>query len=413
MYSKNNILFASIITLALFSACKREYDSPPKREIPEGYILTIDSLRKLYKGTSIKFSDDYSVFATVTADETDGNLYKNVFVQDGTGAINLRLVSSGGMYKGDYVRISLKGAVLSSYNKMLQLDSVDVNKNIVKQDVLKDFAPTVISDISKIDKSYESKLLRLDNVEVAVSDTNKTWAKASTQQSDNVTIKDCKGNSIIVRTSGYANYANTKVPKGNGSMVLVLSYFNDTPQLYLRSLGEVQMNSTRCGGGTVVTPPTYPSKNFDDNSLTSGGWTLKQVAGATSWTVEIFSGNGYAKAAAFSSGDSKCETWLISPSFDLSTSTNPILYFKSAQKYNGPDIEVYVLKNYDGTSDPNASDKTALTATLSTGNFTWTNSGDISLSSFKTNDVRIGFKYSGTTSTARTWELDGIVVKEK
>lgn len=398
-----------LIFTVLLSACKREWDAPPPREIPVGYVLTIDSLKNLFTGVPVRFTTDYSVYATVTADEQDGNLYKNIYVQDATGAINLRLLTSGGVYKGDSVRIYLKGTVLSSYNGMLQLDSIDVNKNIIKQAVQKNVSPLVISDISQITTSMQSKLIKLENVEFVANEIPNTWANAVAQQSANRTLTDCNGNTVIVRTSGYANYAGLQIPQGNGSLVAVVGVFNSTIQLYVRSLAEVQMNSPRCTGNPVT---IYLQKNFEDNSISSGGWIVKQVAGTSTWTASIFSGNYFAKASSYNSGDANCETWLISPAIDLSNSTSPGFNFLNAANYSGPNLEVYVSTNYDGVSAPNTATWTAIPVTLSTGGFTWVNSGDIPLTAYKVANVRIGFKYTGTTSVAKTWEVDDIVVRE-
>jgi hypothetical protein len=122
-------------TVLLIAGCKKEFDTPPVRTLPTGSVLTVQQLRDLLPaGTQQRrFTGDSSVFAVVTADEQNGNLYKNVYVQDHTGAIQLRLVNSGGLYQGDSIRIYLPGTTLSLYQGMMQLDSVDVDNNVVKQ----------------------------------------------------------------------------------------------------------------------------------------------------------------------------------------------------------------------------------------------------------------------------------------
>ncbi len=50
-----------------------------------------------------------STYGVVVGDESSGNIYKNSYVQDSTGAINLRLINPGGLYVGDSIRIYLKG----------------------------------------------------------------------------------------------------------------------------------------------------------------------------------------------------------------------------------------------------------------------------------------------------------------
>ncbi|MCB0814009.1 MAG: hypothetical protein KDB87_12735, partial [Flavobacteriales bacterium] len=92
------------LSVLLLAACKKDWDSPPARTIPVGSVLTVAELRALYQGTPVRFTEDKSVYAVVTADESNGNLYKEVYVQDHTAAINLRLPFSGGLYVGDSIR---------------------------------------------------------------------------------------------------------------------------------------------------------------------------------------------------------------------------------------------------------------------------------------------------------------------
>jgi hypothetical protein len=70
-------------------------------------------------------------------DDKSGNIYKSAYVQDVSRGINLHLMSSGGLYVGDSIRIKLKGLVLSEYAGMMQIDSVKVVDNIVKLATLK------------------------------------------------------------------------------------------------------------------------------------------------------------------------------------------------------------------------------------------------------------------------------------
>ena len=141
---KKIISLISVIAISMVVSCKKEYDSPPKKEIPVGMVITIDSLRNMFQGSSIHFNEDYSIYGVITADETSGNLYKNVFMQDATGAINLRLLTSGGVYQGDSIRLYLRNCVLSKYNGMIQIDSVNTDNNIIKQATGKVVVPQTV-----------------------------------------------------------------------------------------------------------------------------------------------------------------------------------------------------------------------------------------------------------------------------
>src|SRR5690606_22198532 len=188
---KNKIklpVLAATLVLTAASCVKKEFDSPPVQEIPVGHLLTLQDLRDTFAAggnVPIRFDKDFSIYANVTMDDQNGNIYKNAYVQDPTGAIVLRTLFSGGLYEGDSVRIALKGTTLSSYNGMLQLDSVDVDKNIIKQATGKHIAPEDVTLADIVNGDYQAKLVRINNVEFSGSELNNTYANAITQQTQN------------------------------------------------------------------------------------------------------------------------------------------------------------------------------------------------------------------------------------
>ena len=166
---------------------------------------------------------------------------------------------------------------------------------------------------------------------------------------------------------------------------------------------------------------TYLSKDFDDQSATSGGWTIQDVSNPdaiTSWTTgNIGSNNGteYGKCTSYSGGNHDLVSWLISPSFDLSSSTSPMFSMMNAYNYTGDPIQIKVSTNYDGTSDPSTQGTwTDLTsqATLSSGNWGWVSTGNVDLSSYNSSSVYIAIIFTGTASGGSTWEIDDILVNE-
>ena len=396
------------MSLVLF-ACKKEYDTPPINYLPEGSVITLDSLIKMYKGEKISFNEDISVYATVTMDEVDGNIYKNIYMQDTSAAINVRMLAGGGMYEGDYVRIALRGTVLNQYNGVMQLDSVDADKNLIKQAAGQSFpaAKYTIKEINDLEVALQSKLVYLDSVQFYTKDLNLTYANAVEQKSESRLLTDCNGNEIIVRTSGYANFAAEKLAQGNGNMTAIVSMFGSTVQLYIRSFDEINMPNfaDRCNDGTYL--PLY-GKDFEDLNLTSGGWSTQVVTGTANWKISTF-GN-FTEISNFSGGNTASEAWYISPSMDISGATNPVLEFQNATKYNGAPMEVYISTNYTG--DVTTTTWTSIPYIRSTGNFIWVSSGAIDLSSYQATPIRVAYKYTGTNSDGATWEIDDIIIRE-
>ena len=394
--------------LALLSACDKDFDSPPKQTMPVGSVVTIAELKAMFTLNPVHFDTAMSVYAVVNSDENDGNFYKNVYVQDATGGLCLRLLNSGGIYIGDSIRIYLPGTVLSPYNGLMQLDSVDVDKNVVKQATLVHIEP-IVTTIDQLDPvAHQSMLVRLDSVEFVTAEAiGSTWADPVGQQSVNRNLEDCNGNQILVRTSGYANYAGHLIPQGKGSFLGILGVFGSDLQLYARTEAEVTLNGPRCPGEELP----FFSKNFQDQSLTSGGWTEQVVLGSTYWGVQDLgsTGNFYAYANNYTSGEA-AETWLISPAIDITGTASPALSFQNACNFTGPALEVFVSTDYQTGNAPGTATWTALAPVLSPGTYTWTNSGLIPISAFSSSNFRVAFKYVGTDTEGRAWEVDDIKV---
>jgi len=167
------------------------------------------------------------------------------------------------------------------------------------------------------------------------------------------------------------------------------------------------MNYTTC-----ITPGQYLKKNFNDGSVTSGGWTTKNVLASINWTTATtgsWVNKPYAMITNFPSNVA-CESWLISPLIDLSGSTNPKVTFQNAFNYTGPILQLMISTNYV-SGLPSTATWTPLIFNASSGAFAFVNSGNVSLSAYKTTGVSIAFKYA-TTGAGSTWEIDDVAVIE-
>jgi predicted extracellular nuclease len=172
--------------------------------------------------------------------------------------------------------------------------------------------------------------------------------------------------------------------------------------------------------GHCVSAQTYlPLKDFQDQSLTSGGWANQAVVGSYNWSVSNTGSPSdyYLKASGYNAttmaGDN-AEIWFISPTMNLTTATNPMLNFNSAKNYSGLPIAVKVSTNYSAGA-PSTAAWTDITSScaLSTGGFAFVNSGNVSLSTYNgAANVRIAFVYASTTTGAATWQVDDIQALE-
>lgn len=417
-------LFIALGAVSLFASCDKEFDTPPIASIPDSAVITIRDLRQMFADSgqiAVRFKAPLSVYGTITADEQNGNLYKNVYMQDVGQAINVRLKNSGGLYQGDRVRIYLPGTTLSQYNGVLQLDSVDVDNNVVKQSTLNHVEPLEMT-IAELNAPHlngfgldtlQSMLIRILGVEFDQNDAcnGLTYADAVGQNSLDRYLGDCT-NSIIVRSSGYANFANTPLAAGNGTFTGILGQYNGTNQLIIRNLAEVALFGDRCDPCPLPFQPCPPTGNVqeDFSSVTANTnidlacwFNGTQSSDLRVWRGGAFQAELFAQGSAYTSTAATTVSWLVSPNMQANGSNT--LQFKTQRAFGdaGHDpFALFICTNFDGTnlSTANWVPVPCTYADDGTADFVWVDSGIIDLTSLLPNGYTggfvVGFRYTGS-----------------
>ncbi|MBN2174223.1 MAG: choice-of-anchor J domain-containing protein [Bacteroidales bacterium] len=187
----------------------------------------------------------------------------------------------------------------------------------------------------------------------------------------------------------------------------IYSYTNSGVNIDFKNDGTAPTaNATTSNVVTV----TIEYENFDDSW---GNWTTISVTGSEVWDRNNSYGinnSPCAKMSGYNGGYLANEDWLISPALNLSDYENEILTFYNAANYSGPDLELKISTDYSGSGNPNSANWTNLSYIMSSGSFTWTLSGEVDLSGFNESAVYVAFKYTSTTSAAKTWEVDEILI---
>ena len=132
-------LFASCLLLALLASCQEwdpvftgTYRTPDERE-PEMAAVntTIAELKQRYidnGGKAVEFTDHVVIGGQVISSDRSGNIYRELYIQDETGAISVK-VGKSSLYSdyrlGQWVYVDCKGLTLGSYSGMPQLGVED------------------------------------------------------------------------------------------------------------------------------------------------------------------------------------------------------------------------------------------------------------------------------------------------
>jgi hypothetical protein len=264
-------LLAFLLT-STTSCVKRDFDEPPTGGEPVSVVsnTTIAALKALHVTTNGGFDkivDDLIIEGTVIMDDRSGNYYKTLVIQDATGGIEVKF-NDGYLFNqypvGRKLFIYCKDLLLTDYNGLTQLTGSTVEQGgqledvgiteaqartkVVKGPISATPPVPVVVSLNSLNASYVSTLVKLENVQFIAADAGKTYADPVTKFSLNRTIMNCTGGKVILRSSGYAEFAGALTPTGSGTITGVLGIYGNTLQLFVRDLSDVDMPADRCSG---------------------------------------------------------------------------------------------------------------------------------------------------------------------
>lgn len=147
-----SIILSASAALAAFS-CSDEwdpvltlkYEDPgPAATVTLTPNITIQELKALYKseGQPVHIEKDYVIGGQVISEDRAGNIYRSLYIQDESGAIELKLgkTSLYNDYKpGQWVYVRCMGLELGNYNGMLQLGLEDASGSYETAYMLADY----------------------------------------------------------------------------------------------------------------------------------------------------------------------------------------------------------------------------------------------------------------------------------
>lgn len=179
---------------------------------------------------------------------------------------------------------------------------------------------------------------------------------------------------------------------------------------------------------TTMPPPPAGVLNstYDFTTCTSpfsNGFTQFSVVGPQKWECTTFgvdathSATGSApngvQINGFSGTNIINEDWFISPSFDLTATTYPLLSFWSRTAFNGLPLKLKVSTDYPGTGNPHNYTWTDLNGRFpSQTSNVWTLSDNINLSAYKSANTYFAFVYFSSEDDGARWTLDDIRVDD-
>jgi hypothetical protein len=259
------------VFMLLLAACvDQDFDAPPGGGIDPGLTptMTITELKALHTtGGYEQITGDEIIRGIVISDDTEGNFFKQLVIQDASGGIEMRIEATDLFTQyppGRQVYVMLKGLWLGDYGGLVQLGAavtgngpdrelVRIPESLLDGILLKgtygNLVQPVVLTVGQLSPSHTSTLVQLQAAQFSSPSAGTPYADADNQITKNLDVEGCNGGRTILRSSGFATFASSITPLGSGTITAVASVFNGTTQLMIRDLGDVDMDETRCGGG--------------------------------------------------------------------------------------------------------------------------------------------------------------------
>ena len=266
----------------MMTACMDDdWDNPGKttaeafgnNAIEETNVVTIKELKDMFKSTLSQqygltpISQDVQIKGRVLGNDIEGNVYSKVVIDDGTGAIIIS-VGVGGLFAylpvGQEILVDLSKLWIGTYSYQPQIGVYYISSS----------GKTNVGRISRALWNQSFKLLgEPDASKVTPIEFDASKAKDSNYMSENagrlmtikgVTLKnangktvwaaeaDAQGNqtevnqgitglsNVYVRTSTYADFANSVIPSGKLNITGIFTRYGSDWQIYLRTAEDVQ-----------------------------------------------------------------------------------------------------------------------------------------------------------------------------
>jgi len=436
------------ITASLFTGCINddEYSTPPLNCVESSLVKNLEVAAVPATTVVKQFTEDKVIEAYVTSSDEAGNFFKSISFQtlDGSKGFSVPVDATSTFITfepGRKVLIKLKNQYTDISSGSLRIGSIFVNtttgaaqvgripeadvKNVLKASCTKvnenNLARTMTIAQAKNDANINT-LIDLDLVQFSDAALGKHYYEATQDLggATNHLLTDANGNTIIFRTSSFANFAGKAVASGRGKVRGVLTKFNADYQFVARTENDIQLTGNRL-------MPIF-SENFESISTTGNGanvaltgWSnVSMLGGAEKWETRIFSNNKYAQFSPFgiTPVEPSCDTRLITKAINLDNTTGEFLRFGSKIGFaNGVAVTVWISTDYDGSGTAaavNAATWTQLNPIMApqTASFPtdFTSSGNVDLSSYSGN-AYISFKYvGGTGGITSTYQIDNIEV---
>ena len=275
MKTRYMFLAIAITSMGLAACMDKDWEAPQFDEPLYGNnsimkeegdkVITIGELKEKYSSLinassdGVKeITDDWQLQVVVNGNDEGGNLYKQISVQDPTGAIIVGINASNlypYMPVGQQLLINLKGLHIGGYRKQAQIGALyngsigrmdtdvwEQHVRLLKKGEIEAKVDTVDFDENADKFILSGRIVKLSGVTISGEGTQVLAPEdGSVALSSNCANRLINGkSSLVLRTSSYSKFANRAIPKGKADVYGVCTRYNNTWQILMRTESDLQ-----------------------------------------------------------------------------------------------------------------------------------------------------------------------------
>lgn len=275
MKTRYMFLAIAITSMGLVACMDKDWEAPQFDEPLYGNnsimkeegdkVITIGELKEKYSSLinastdGVKeITDDWQLQVVVNGNDEGGNLYKQISVQDPTGAIIVGINGSNlypYMPVGQQLLINLKGLHIGGYRKQAQIGALyngsigrmdtdvwEQHVRLFKEGEIEAKVDTVDFDENADKFILSGRIVKLSGVTISGEGTQVLAPEdGSVTLSSNCANRLINGkSSLVLRTSSYSKFANRAIPKGKADVYGVCTRYNNTWQILMRTESDLQ-----------------------------------------------------------------------------------------------------------------------------------------------------------------------------
>ncbi|WP_340199640.1 DUF5689 domain-containing protein [Ascidiimonas sp. W6] len=252
--------------------------------IPPAPNTSFEDLKKSYVDQPLQIKEPVVIEGVITASDDTGNFFKEIYLQDSTAGIKIKINSSklleNGFEINRVVIVNCEGLWIDNLEGELQLgvlkegeftglEEEELYQFLFLQETRVNVAPSLI-ELSNLKPEDIGKLIGLSDLQFLYPSSSFVENNTTTKQP----LNDCNGNLLEISTLKTASFKDVLIPSGNGIVQGILSFQNNNYLLRIRDMDDlIDLNAARCNV-------------FENSSLTSINTLKSQFQNDTVQIIE-------------------------------------------------------------------------------------------------------------------------------